>query len=54
MTKLFRLAVIEALVDYVDKVVGQDKGHSFSTYSKLFLEVAQDVAKIDVKKLQTK
>ena len=43
-----------ALGNHEHKMIGEYKGHSFSPNSKLALEVAEDVTKINVEQLQRK
>ena len=43
-----------SLGDNIDEIVRQDKGHSFSLHTKLALEVAQEVAKVNVHQLYKK
>jgi hypothetical protein len=40
-----------ALLDDVDEVVREDEGHTFPLDAELGLEVAQDVAKVNVEEL---
>lgn len=41
-----------ALGNHMYKVISQHKRHSFSPHTKLALEVAQDVAKVNVEQLR--
>lgn len=39
------------MLDHVDKVIGQDERYAFPVDSKLALEVAQKMAKVNVEEL---
>ena len=46
--------VLMSICNHIDEVISKDEGHSFSQNTQLFLEVSQDVAKVDVDQLKKK
>ena len=46
--------VLTSISNDIDKVLGEDEGHSFSSNTQLFLKISQDVGEVDVDQLKKK